>query len=389
MPEKINTIYITFNGITDPLGQSQVLPYLEDLSKNNIKFYLISLEKNLKKAKELSDDIEKLSISWYRLKYFKFHFLGMIINVIQCSLLSFYLLAVKKIKIVHARSYTPIFSVFLFKKIFNFKLIFDMRGFWPEELADSGRIKYNSIYYKILKFLERKSILASDYIVMLTPESKAIIEGAYAGKKVAWMPTCVDKNRFKNEEKISIEDKFVMVYSGSLWTFYDMPAMVDFFKVLKSKIANAHFLILGNNDSHKLHTVFLEKGIDKKDYTVMTVKSKDVPKYLSGSDLGISFIYDYYSKKAAFPTKLAEYFMSGLPVVANAQSKFIKELVEYNKVGVILEKFNDEYYQKAAKDLMLLLKDKDLKNRCTQVAEKYLDKNVCINKYLDIYRELV
>ena len=74
MSEKINTIYITFNGITDPLGQSQVLPYLEELSKNGVNFYLISLEKDLNKSKELLKDIEGLGIKWYRLKYFKFSF---------------------------------------------------------------------------------------------------------------------------------------------------------------------------------------------------------------------------------------------------------------------------------------------------------------------------
>jgi len=390
MPKEVRTIYITFNGITDPLGQSQVLPYLEDLSKHGIKFYLISLEKNLGKAKELSNYVQNLGITWYRLKYFKFYFLGIVVNVIQCRLLSIYLLLFKKIKIVHARSYAPLFSVLFLKKFFQFKLIFDMRGFWPEELADSGRIKRSSIYYKILKFLERKSILSSDQIITLTPEAKEILEDNYKGHKlkVAWMPTCVDVDRFVNKNPVYNNDKFVVVYSGSLWTYYNMPAMADFFKTLKSKISNAHFLVLGNNETEKLHALFSEKGLDREDYTVLSLASKDVPSYLSDSNLGISFIYDYYSKKAAFPTKLAEYLASGLPVVANAQSDFIKDLVESNKVGLILDKFNDDTYQKAAEDLLALLNDKDLKSRCVQTAEKYLGSKVCINKYLDIYREL-
>jgi len=388
MNKKIKTIYITFNGITDPLGQSQVLPYLESLSKNGIKIYLISLEKNLKKAEELSKSIENIGISWYRLKYFKFYSLGMIANMIQCFFLSLYLLLFKKIKIIHARSYPPVFSVLLLKKIFNFKLIFDMRGFWPEELVDSGRIKNSSVYYKVLKFLERKSLLSSDYVVTLTPEAKEIIESNYVGKKTVWMPTCVDKNKFENIEPVYVNDKFVMVYSGSLWTFYNMFSMADFFNALKTKVKNAHFLILANNDTEKLHGLFLEKKIDKKDYTILTLESKDVPKYLSGAKMGISFIYDYPSKKAAFPTKLAEYLACGLPVVANAQSKFIKELVENNKIGVIMDKFDNISCQSAAEKILLLLEDKDLRERCSKTAEKYLGKNVCIDKYLDIYKEL-
>jgi glycosyltransferase involved in cell wall biosynthesis len=388
MSKKINTIYITFNGIADPLGQSQVLPYLEDLSKEEIKIYLISLEKNIKKSEEFTKKIEEAGISWYRIRYLKLYHFGMILNVMRCSFLCFYLLLVKKIKIIHARSYAPLFSVFIFKKLFNFKLIFDMRGFWPEELADSGKIKHSSVYYKILKILEKKSILASDRIITLTPEAKEIIENNYKGKKTLWMPTCVDKEKFKGKAETLGADKFVMVYSGSLWTFYNMSAMAGFFKALKSKISNAHFLILGNNDTEKLRNLFKEDEISKNDYTILNLEPKEVPKYLLGADIGISFIYEYYSKKAAFPTKLAEYFVCGLPVVLNSQSDFVKKLVNDNKIGVILEKFDENYYQKAVDSLLLLLKNKDVKKRCFEVADNYLEKKICVNKYLDVYRDL-
>jgi len=275
----------------------------------------------------------------------------------------------------------PMFSVFWLKRIFDFRLIFDMRGFWPEELAGSGRIKYNSIYYKILKFLERKSILASDYIITLTPEAKEIILEKYPNKKVDWMPTCVDMKKFeiKQGQKEDKTDEFILVYSGSLGTYYNMPAMMDFFEALKEKISNAHFLILANNGMEKL---------DKEQCQFLNLEAKEVPKYLSQADLAISFIYDFPSKKAAFPTKLAEYLASGLPVVANAQSKFIKDLIEQNKIGVIIEKFDKCSYDVAIEKLLILLQDKDIKERCIQTAKKNLGKGVCVNKYLEIYKNI-
>ena len=39
-------IYISHDGILDPLGQSQILQYISILSKE-YKFYLITLEKNI------------------------------------------------------------------------------------------------------------------------------------------------------------------------------------------------------------------------------------------------------------------------------------------------------------------------------------------------------
>ena len=48
MPDKKTkniSIYITFDGISDPLGQSQIIPYLDSYVYDNLDFYLVSLEK--------------------------------------------------------------------------------------------------------------------------------------------------------------------------------------------------------------------------------------------------------------------------------------------------------------------------------------------------------
>ena len=42
-----NILYISYDGITDPLGQSQILPYISELSRKGLKFHLISFEKSI------------------------------------------------------------------------------------------------------------------------------------------------------------------------------------------------------------------------------------------------------------------------------------------------------------------------------------------------------
>lgn len=42
---KKQVLYISYDGMTDPLGQSQVLPYLVGLSKEGFQFTLVSCEK--------------------------------------------------------------------------------------------------------------------------------------------------------------------------------------------------------------------------------------------------------------------------------------------------------------------------------------------------------
>ncbi len=45
MTKKPKALFIMYDGLTDPLGQSQVLPYLKELSKN-YRFDVIGFEKN-------------------------------------------------------------------------------------------------------------------------------------------------------------------------------------------------------------------------------------------------------------------------------------------------------------------------------------------------------
>ena len=38
-------LYFTYDGLLDPLGQSQILPYILNLSEKGFKFIIISYEK--------------------------------------------------------------------------------------------------------------------------------------------------------------------------------------------------------------------------------------------------------------------------------------------------------------------------------------------------------
>ena len=40
-----HVLYLSYDGMTDPLGQSQVLPYIIGLSQEGFQFTLISFEK--------------------------------------------------------------------------------------------------------------------------------------------------------------------------------------------------------------------------------------------------------------------------------------------------------------------------------------------------------
>ena len=74
MKEK-KVVFLTYDGITDPLGQSQILPYLFGLADSkNYKITIVSFEKtkNHFHNKELIlNKLEKYNVEWIPLNYTK------------------------------------------------------------------------------------------------------------------------------------------------------------------------------------------------------------------------------------------------------------------------------------------------------------------------------
>ena len=136
-------LYISYDGMLEPLGQSQVLAYLKRLA-NGRRIHLISFEKaddwaNEAERVRLARDIASAGIVWHPLRYHKTpSVLATAFDIMQCIIVGVWLCVRYKIKIIHARSYVSSIIALTLKKLFNVKYIFDMRGFWADERIDGG-----------------------------------------------------------------------------------------------------------------------------------------------------------------------------------------------------------------------------------------------------------
>ena len=193
-------LYISLTGMTEPLGRSQVLEYLIDLSKEN-EIYLISFER--KTDLGLEDEIKQLianhSIKWYFKIYSnKYGIATTIWQILQVVYLGFQLIKKHNIKIIHARSMIPATMGFILKKMYGIKLLFDIRGFAIDEKVDSGRLRKGSLLYKVLKKLDDLLYKTSDHIVTSTHSAKMILEEKLkiSHERITVIPTCANKNLF-------------------------------------------------------------------------------------------------------------------------------------------------------------------------------------------------
>ena len=136
MREK-DILYLSFDGLTDPLGSSQILPLLMNLSFFN-KVNILSLEKkffyNLN-YENIEKRLKKRKINHFFV-FFKKNKILKLLSFLFYFFKLFMIFYSKKIKLIHLRGYQAalfLFPILYFKKI---DLIFDIRGFWPEEKVE-------------------------------------------------------------------------------------------------------------------------------------------------------------------------------------------------------------------------------------------------------------
>ena len=122
-------LYISYNGMLDPLGQSQVIPYLKELSRAGVRFTLLSFEgakaytpKGRERCEQLRAELTKSAIDWHFLRYHKRPSLpATFYDVLAGIRYAGRLVRNKKIEMVHARSHIPATIALRLKRRFGLK----------------------------------------------------------------------------------------------------------------------------------------------------------------------------------------------------------------------------------------------------------------------------
>ena len=369
--QPINILYLSYDGMTDPLGQSQVLPYIIGLTKKGYNFTLISCEKKERfhRNKTIIEDIcSEHNIDWQPIMYTKSPpVLSTLWDILQINKKAKELHKVKHFSLFHCRSYITSIVGLGFKQKHQVKFLFDMRGFWADERVDGGlwdkiKIPYKQIY-NYFKKKERLFLSESDAVVSLTHEGKKeILSRLYPScspEKVKVIPTCVDLKLFNykrieksNTERVKFEldishSDYILTYLGSLGTWYLVDEMLDFFVALKKIKNNSKFVFFTADNPHIILDKIVDKQINIEDIRIKKLERKEVPVYLSISDLSISFIKPLYSKKASSPTKMGEILAMGIPMVCNSNVGDVEQIIEENNCGIIVHELNNTAYLEA------------------------------------------
>ena len=406
----MNVLYLSYDGLTDGLGRSQVLPYIFGLRQKGHTFTIVSFEKEdlfQKEKSTIQKLVDEAGIKWVPLKYTSSPpVFSTVYDVWQLRKTVEQLHTETPFDIIHCRSYITSLVGLHMKRRHNVKFVFDMRAFYADERVD-GKLwdLKNPIFKTVYDYFKRKELAFlsnADYSISLTEKGKDIIHSWTKVQNqpvsVEVIPCCADLDLFhpsKVETNLQtelkqqfglVDDDFVITYLGSIGTWYLLDEMLDFFKVLLTKRPNSKFLFITTDNPNTILPNAEFKEISSDRIIISPAKREEVPTFLSLANAAIFFIQPVFSKSGSSPTKHGEMLGMGLPVIANSGVGDVDRIIENTKSGILVRAFTNEAYEQATNqiDELLRIPVSTLQN----AAQKYYSLEEGVKRYNSVYERI-
>lgn len=403
-----SVLFITYDGLLDPLGGSQILPYLHSIRQHPRPLHILSYEKldRFKLGGEsLKAELASFGIGWTPLSFTtRFGKLGKLWDLSRMYEVALYLQLKHRFGVIHCRSYQAMQVGVLLSKLTGVKTLFDMRGLWVDERVDGDiwRLdnRIDASIFKIYKRVERSLLSNASHIVALTervvPELHQLSPDMSA--TISVIPCCADfehfvlptaEQRFSTRRELGLPaDAYVLSYLGSLGTWYMLKEMLQLFGEAAAQREDIHFLLITRDWREEHESLVSNLGLAhlRARIHVHEARRDQVPSYIGCSDLMLSFIKPAYSKIASSPTKMAEALAVGVPVVSNAGIGDIDTMTDRLSAGAVINLDDPNSLSNIVSSLDSL---KDMGGHALRARAKIeLDLEVAELSYKNIYEQM-
>lgn len=388
-------LYLTRNGLLEPLGQSQILAYLRALAGDHA-ISLITREKpeHWTDPKAMSDaraECDQLGISWQPAAFASgpkgiapATDVAQMVRACRREVLS------GRADLIHARSYLPALAARLAKAVSGAPFIFDMRALWPEELIAAGRLRRGSLTHRAIQRIERACLREAAGVVSLTEAAARHLRRAYPaeldGKDIAVIPTCADLDRFCPPQT-AVDRPRVYGCIGTIlsgWFRTDWLAAV--FEAAASRDPSAQFEVVTRDDGTAVRQCIDPQARLGSRLNIFARQPHDMPDVIRGHDVSVMFFTDGLSKLGSSPTRLGEALGCGVPVIANDGVGDVASVVRDRSVGVLAAGPSRQQMSAALDALDALMADPALAKRCRRTAEEIYALDRGVAAYDRLYR---
>jgi glycosyltransferase involved in cell wall biosynthesis len=366
--------YLTFDSLSEWIGLSQVVPYLERLAARGVDVRLHSFEKGVPDD-SMGRRLAEAGVQWEPHRFGAPGAAGGVARVLYGAAL------VAGADLVHARGDLAAASCLLARRP---AWVWDMRALWREQRLAQGLMRPGSVVDRIMRRVESAAAASSTAIITLSTAALGLLaerHGAEVAAKGRVVTTCVDLNRFQ-AAPFPAAPPVRYLLAGTLNRLYDVPTMTRL--VERAARRGPADLTLLTTDAgpwtNHLRTIRAE---------ITSVAPTDMPEQMREHHIGLCVLRldAGSSSRAAMPTKLGEFLAAGRPVVVSAGLGDMEGLIAAHNCGAVVRDTADEDLDRVVGELDGLLADPGTAERCRALAESHFSLDRAVNQLLEAYRQ--
>jgi glycosyltransferase involved in cell wall biosynthesis/peptidoglycan/xylan/chitin deacetylase (PgdA/CDA1 family) len=222
--------------------------------------------------------------------------------------------------IVHVHS-VPDFEVFaaFLPKLRGAGIILDIHDIVPEFYASKFSGNKDSFFFKALVKVEQLSIKFSDHVIISNHLwHKTLTSRSVNEIKCTTVMNYPDEVIFYQRPRTRHDDKFIMLYPGTLGWHQGLDIAVKAFAKIKDQAPQAEFYIYGRGtEKDNLHKLITELHLDNKVFIKDPLPINKIAEVMANADLGIVPKKNDPFGGEAFSTKTLEFMSLGIPVIVS------------------------------------------------------------------------
>jgi len=296
-------------------------------------------------------------------------------------------------RIVHCRSYHAAFAAIETKKKYSldYKIIFDARGLWPEEVAYRSAYKEDIAAFLFRKNVEVDLIANSDCVVSVSETMQELMTELGAKKSACILLSCETAlaSSFSSVRKKNAAG-FRLTYCGALGhsTWHDPDALAALYKKFKSELGTTSLQLITTHSPSDFMSSFADLSSNELSITPALSQEEVYQNLAQGDFFALSyrnptnFIEDRLAK-GVLATKTAEYSSFRNTVLCNKVCGGASRLVDRHGLGI---SYSPTSFEEIERDRLIKAYQSP---RQIDVINTLFSSEVHARQYVDLYKSLL
>ena len=273
-------------------------------------------------------EIIGVNFIWFRVPKFSGNGVGRIINMLVYTFLVLfygYFVRAQKPDVIVGSTVHPFaaWSAMRLAKFYKVPFIYEVRDLWPETLISMEIIKKESIFAKVLYYLEKEMLVKSEKVVTLLPGAvDYFVSKGVSSDKVVYIPNGAEQVKTNNEYQNS--GIFNLIYLGSLGYANNLDILLLAISILEKDGTALPFIcrLFGSGGEKGNLIKFSEELLLRNVKFEGSVKKSELYKVCGNADAFVIIVRDLPGlyKYGISMNKIFEYMSYSRPIIIAAES---------------------------------------------------------------------